>query len=253
MCLTSVGAFAQTVSPDELDRRIEEVIHETKYTWRMPREAGVDDAEKGVISRFVDNVAGFLRSGVNTVLEWVGELLRKAFSPGAASAAGGSSLGWTTVLLYVLIAAILSALVIFMLRVWRDRNRPGSAIFAQEIQGTPDIADENVAADQLPEDAWTRMARDLLERGELRLAVRAFYLASLAHLAKRNLIGIARFKSNRDYERELVRRGHAIPQVLPVFRENVSIFERIWYGMHDINRELVHEFATNVEKIKTAT
>jgi len=67
------------------------------------------------------------------------------------------------------------------------------------------------------------------------------------------LIGIAGFKSNRDYENELRRRGHAIPSLLAVFATNVSMFERIWYGVHEVDRELVHEFAANVDKIRAGT
>ena len=105
-------------------------------------------------------------------------------------------------------------------------------------------------ADQLPGDSWMKLARELLERGELRLALRAFYLASLAHLASRNLISIARFKSNREYERELRRRGHSFPDLLSVFGDNLVSFERIWYGLHEANRELVERFAANVERMK---
>src|ERR1700733_8371753 len=98
------------------------------------------------------------------------------------------------------------------------RNRRKSAIVAAEaIQSAPDLRDENVGADQLPEDGWTKLARELLAKGELRLALRAFYLASLAHLADRNLINLARFKSNRDYERELRWRAHALPALVGVF------------------------------------
>src|SRR2546423_5252771 len=104
---------------------------------------------------------------------------------------------------------------------------------AQAIQPAPDLTDENVAADQLPEDGWTKLGRELLERGELRLALRAFYLASLAHLAGRHLISLAKFKSNHDYERELRRRGHSFPELLSLFGENVQVFDRIWYGMHE--------------------
>ena len=35
-----------------------------------------------------------------------------------------------------------------------------------------------------------------------------------------------------------------------VFGDNVSVFERIWYGMYDVNRELVDEFAANVERMR---
>ena len=81
--------------------------------------------------------------------------------------------------------------------------------------------------------------------------MRAYYLASLAHLAERNLITIARHKSNRDYERELRRRAHTAPAVLPLFSENVSTFDRVWYGLHEVTRELLEAFASNVTRIKT--
>jgi hypothetical protein len=112
------------------------------------------------------------------------------------------------------------------------------------------LADESLGAEQLPEDRWTKLARELLDRGELRLALRAFYLATLAHLAERNLISLAKFKSNRDYERELRRRGHSFPDLLALFGENVTVFDRAWYGWHEINGELVSRFAANVERIK---
>jgi hypothetical protein len=237
------------VSPAELNRRIDEVIRERKYTWRMPRENVEEDSEKGIITQFLQSIADLARDAMRTIWRWVGEWLRRIFGPDPTSL-GGSSFGSMAfpLLLFALLAVALSALGIFLVRIGR-RNRP-AAVAAEEIRRPPDIADESVGADQLPEDGWTKLARELLEKGELRLAMRAFYLASLAHLAQRNLIGIARFKSNRDYENELRRRGHAIPSLLPVFRENVSTFERIWYGVHEVNRELVQQFAANVDKIK---
>ena len=115
------------------------------------------------------------------------------------------------------------------------------------------MADERVSADQLPEDQWTRLARDLLGKGEFRLALRAFYLSSLAHLAACGLIALARFKSNRDYERELNRRSHALPALGSTFSENVLTFDRVWYGLHEANEEMVQQFAGNVERIRATT
>ena len=153
-------------------------------------------------------------------------------------------------LLFISIAIVVSALAIFLFRLWRQRQRRAGAILSEAIVPTPDLTDENVGADQLPEDGWIKLGRELLDRGEMRLAIRAFYLASLAHLAGRSLITLAKFKSNRDYEMELRRRGHALPDLVPVFGENVSVFDRIWYGLHEVNHELVNQFAANVERIK---
>jgi hypothetical protein len=114
------------------------------------------------------------------------------------------------------------------------------------------LTDESIRADRLPEDGWTSLARQFLENQEYRLAMRAFYLASLANLAQRKLVGIAHFKSNRDYENELRRRGHSIPEVLSLFAENLVTLERIWYGLHAVDREQVLRFASKVDRIKTA-
>ena len=154
-------------------------------------------------------------------------------------------------LLYVLVAMVVISLVLLLLRVWQNRHRQPGPIASQPIQPAPDLADENLGAEQLPEDRWLTLARELLERGELRLAVRAFYFASLAHLAERNLISLARFKSNRDYERELRRRGHSFPELVSLFGENVRVIDRTWYGLHQVTAELVSRFAANVERIKT--
>ena len=153
-------------------------------------------------------------------------------------------------LLYGLIIAVIAAALIFLYRVWRKRQQTPPPVASEAILPVPDLADENIRADQLPEDGWAKLARELLDRGEFRLAMRAFYLSALAHLAARHLISIARFKSNRDYERELRRRAHSFPHLLAAFDDNVSVFEGIWYGMHETSRDRVTQFAANLERLR---
>jgi tetratricopeptide (TPR) repeat protein len=247
----------QKLSPAELDHAITQTIHEPKYTWRMPRESVVEpEAEQGVLAKFFGKIGTMLRKWVRAALEWLERWLEKLFRQRshAGSENSGSSYGWimaVEILLYALAAVALAALVIFLIRVWRRRGRATPAP-AEAISPAVDLADENIHADQLPEDGWTRLGRELLERGEYRLAMRAFYLASLAHLAGRNLIRIARFKSNRDYERELGRRAHAFRDLAAIFGDNRLAFERVWYGTHEVNRELAGQFAANLEKLKAA-
>jgi hypothetical protein len=141
-------------------------------------------------------------------------------------------------------------LVALVYRLWRRRQPPVSEWAAEAIQPAPDLKVENVAADQLSEEGWIKLGRQLLEGGEFRVALRAFYLASLAHLAERDLITIAKFKSNHEYERELRRRAHALPDLATLFEQSVTVFESVWYGMHDVNAELVMEFSAKVKSIK---
>jgi hypothetical protein len=253
---TPTGASATSVSPPELDRSIQEVSQQPKYTWRAPREKIIepDNGEEGVFRRFLRRVGNLVKDWLKTLGNWLDNLLRKLFWRQKPFKFESSGYGWMVLLqllMYALIAGVVLGLGFLLYRLWRDKHQPkGSVIASLPLQPAPDLQDENVAADQMPEDGWTKLARELLARGELRLAARAFYLASLAHLAQRNLISLAKFKSNRDYERELLRRAHSFPDLLSVFSENVSVFERIWYGLHEINHELVTRFAANVERIK---
>jgi hypothetical protein len=78
------------------------------------------------------------------------------------------------------------------------------------------------------------------------------YHASLAHLGRRELVVIARFKSNRDYELELRRRARAWPDLQGAFAENVRSFDRAWYGLHEVNAEALQQFEANVRCIRAA-
>jgi hypothetical protein len=249
-----------TVSPPELDRAIQDTIQHRKYTWRAPRkkEAERDDTSSngGFLTRFFERVQGMLGKWFHAMGNWIDRLLRRIFggsqTPTAPKPSGYNWILLLQFLLWVHAAAVVAGLVIFIYRLIRDRRPREEPIASEAIQPTPDVSDENVGAEHLPEDGWAKLARELLARGEFRLALRAFYLSSLANLAGRNLITLARFKSNRDYERELGRRAHSFPELLSTFGQNVSVFDRIWYGLHEINSELVNQFASNVDRIKGA-
>ena len=246
----------ESVSPPELDHALDHVIHERKYAWRMPREKDPepDSGKEGIIQRFLNGVRDKLEEWARGFFNWLGGVLRKLFNGSNGSFLPRSSgYGWILlleILLYGLAIAAACVLIYLIFRAVQNRDRGVPVVAAVPIRPAPDIASEDVGAEQLPEDGWVTLARELLARGEFRLAVRAFYLSSLAHLAERNLITLARFKSNRDYERELQRRGHSFPELLGLFGDNVSVFDGIWYGMHEVNADLVTQFAARVERIK---
>jgi hypothetical protein len=121
---------------------------------------------------------------------------------------------------------------------------------AEPVLATPDLHDEGVQANELPEDEWLKLVRELMAKGELRLALRAAYLAGLAHLGQRELLSIARHKSNYDYRRELRRRARSQNELLAVFDENLLVFERAWYGRGEVDRDLLNHFTGNLERIR---
>jgi hypothetical protein len=90
-----------------------------------------------------------------------------------------------------------------------------------------------------------------MEKGELRLALRAFYLATLAYLAGQELITIAKYKSDREYELELRRRSHTQPHLSGAFAENRAFFESVWYGLHEVTPGIMDRFSQNQEKIRS--
>lgn len=247
---------AEAIQPQKLDRAINDVIQQRKYTWRMPREKQPEAAAKapGFFARFFERVGNLLRDVLRAGFDWLEKVMQKIFGRLRLPPPGSPDYRWVMtkqMLLYGLLAVVISAVAFLLLRFWKIRRRQTEIVAAQVVPSVPDLTDEHVAADQLPEDGWSQLARELLAGGEFRLALRAYYLASLAHLAERNLISLARFKSNRDYERELQRRAHAFPHLVGLFGENVSAFDRVWYGRHEATGELVDQFAAKVERIKS--
>jgi hypothetical protein len=169
----------------------------------------------------------------------------KEFTPNT----GGGFLSWFSNVRVITIALLIVAAGILVTMLLR-RRRPGPMIEAEPIPSTPDLNEEHVSADQLPEEGWLAMARELMEGGHLRLAMRASYLAGLAHLGHRELIRLAKYKSNHDYDRELQRRARAYPELLTAFERNLSAFERAWYGEHEVTTETLGAFSQNLERIR---
>jgi len=244
------------VSAPELDRAIDRVARQPKYSWRAPRETSVEDeaADQGVLRRWLARFGKFCRETLKSIGDWLDNWLRKLFFRQRPPRPSGSGYGWILaeeLLLYGLVLGAAGGLALLIYRVWRGRRPLPSSVVSVPIAPAPDLNDHNVGAEQLREDGWTRLARELLARGELRLALRAFYFASLVHLAERNLIQLAKFKSNREYERELRRRGHAFPELLMPFSENIMVFDRVWYGLHEVSSDLLERFTSNLERMRS--
>jgi hypothetical protein len=246
---------AAPLAPPALERSISDVIQQREYTWRVPRESAPAKPKTKLtwLDRFFKSVGEALKSVAQKAFSWLRKIVQW-LTPRPRAGGKGPALDWFGALKFLLILLCLALVVLIAVlawRMWRNPRAPDEVV-AEPLPAPPDLTSEHTAADQLPEDGWLQLARELLASGDLRLALRAWYLASLAHLAERNLITIARYKSNRDYERELARRAHSLPGVLPVFSENVSTFDRVWYGLHEVTRDLLDNFAANVTRIKTS-
>lgn len=254
-----------SVTPVSLDEALREVIEERRYTWRMPREdfstdSINDEEELGPVGKFFmwwrdmirDTAQSTLR-GIGKIFEWIEKLFPKRTTPTAPNLDFDFVSMALKGLMWLVVAVLVVAVVWIMARLimqYRRQFRPATGIDAgAPPDAMPDLADESVSADQLPEDDWAVLARDLWERGERRLALRALYLGCLAVLARRELLRIARHKSNRDYERELQRRAHAFPEMMELFSMTMVGFERVWYGPHEATGEAFKDFREAFEKM----
>ena len=117
---------------------------------------------------------------------------------------------------------------------------------------TPDLADEGLAANQLPDDEWSALARQKIAAGEFRQALRALFLAILALLGSHHFIAIERWKSNRDYEKELSRKAKTRSDLLALFAQSRLGFERCWYGADSITLQDLESYQSVYERIKHA-
>jgi hypothetical protein len=115
-----------------------------------------------------------------------------------------------------------------------------------------DLADEEIAANQLPDNEWCALAREKMVAGEFRQAQRALFLAILSNLASRRFITVERWKSNTDYEKELGRKAKHLSELSRLFAEGRLGFERCWYGADTVTREDLESYNRIYETIKHA-
>lgn len=256
------SAAVQSSSAGQLDKSIAETVRKPEYSWREPRSispknADLPAAELSMLDRFIKSLAGMLEKYGQKMAVWMQKLedwLKKKFKrdkPNKIHFGEPDWPAWKQSLLFIFYAAAaLAAAVIgvYLYRLFRSK-RASNIPTTVPVITLSEIPDDGLAASQLPDEEWLKMARDLLEKGELRLALRAMFLASLARLAGTGRLSLARYKSNRDYMRELQRRSHDTPAAINAFGDNIDAIERIWYGSHQPTNDVVDAFKGNLALI----
>jgi hypothetical protein len=238
---------------EELNTAISEVLNQPEYKWKFPREI-VPQENDGPLADFLANVGQALRRAGRAFIDWIGAVidwLDKKFGREPSTGKGGWGLGDPQTLLYLCLTAVVVLLAIL---IWRNRSsfrRNSLMVVAETAPPIPDLRSDDVAADALPEDEWLKLAEQMRLSGDLRLAIRALFLAALADLARRQVVSIAKFKSNRDYQRELARRSAAVPQRSASFSVLTGIYERVWYGLYEPSGNMFAECEENVRVLKT--
>ena len=243
----------QTTAIDSkrLERSVDEVLQRREFSWRMPRQEG-NDANRPAWAKWIDGVIDRAKE----IIDWFVEGIRKLFENDSQSSTGksGASDPYAKALQYALWAlGILFAIAAALLLYRQHRNRrtitasPAPAAAASTI----DLSDESVTADKLNDDSWMALAREWIDKGDLRLALRAMHLAGLSFLNSRNLITVRRWKSGLEYSSEVVRRARTVPEVAPAFRRNMRVFEAGWFGMRPVTRETLEELSRGLDEMRS--
>lgn len=237
---------------------IAETLEEKQYQWQFSRRV-VDREEEGDeswIGQRLEEIAESAREILFAVEDWFKNTLRRMMERGRSERDFDAEEGLkffkelsstASLILVVLILGVLIWLAASLYRKFRRDDK--STDVDQGVAGVIDLSSEDIVASQLHEEEWLKLAREQIERGEERLAVRALFLATLAHLGERGLLKIARFKSNRDYRGELGLRARSLGALKLAFDENTTLFERVWYGMHSLGEGSVDFYLKNHETI----
>ncbi len=246
------------VDSQSLDQSIKEVLKRDQFSWRSPRQRQNNDDNDlpwplSMISDLFETFstwADTLNQLMRRLIQWFDELFREDDrddkAPPDSKQWIGSARGGMLVLAGLLV-------VIGVIVFWKTRLRRKEPDAAQEpdapIEATPDLNDENVKADLLPSERWIDMAQTLLRQGSLPQSLRAFYLATLAHLAENGFITIRKYKSDGDYINELSRRAHTQTDLLSTFKQQVGLFTRGWYGMYALTQGDIEKFTAMQKRI----
>lgn len=239
--------FAQAVDPPQLDRAIRDVTQRPEYVWRSPQLATPDLSNPFV--RFTEDAVRFIAENVAAVMHAIVRIVEAVVKWLLGDAPSGSmpdvpgvSPRAVEALMYVLLAITTLAVMGLVVQGIRKRRRIQAVTTVPTTPAIVDITADDVSPDLLPDSGWLELADQWTAQGDLRMATRAVFLALLAGLGTNGVITIDKAKSNLDYTREIRRRARGNNRLQDSFRACVTIFERTWYGRHDMPSELFDRF-----------
>ena len=233
-----------------LDNRIDRVLRSPRYDWRMPLELNPRDTwftrEIGKLTDALAKGARAVRDALSRFHDWWKSLFDHAGKSKKNAAPGGIS---TEALSQIITVLLLATAGVLLYLLWRSHRQEPEAqpVEAVPQAAAPDVADEKVTAEALPDDDWLRLAEQLRAAQDYRKAARALFLALLACLGRRGLVALQKSKTNADYLRELRRRtiGHLFDD--QPFRRAAHLFEAGWYGDHPVTAETLDAIRSDVE------
>lgn len=253
MPLASVTPNAARLPTAEVNQELDRVLTAPEYAWRNPSKVEAPPSWLEQFNDFLrDSLASFGRA-LGRLGQAISRWFLSLFPHFSGIPTGGSDgmsalaqvLSWVTIMGA---AAVLSLILVKII----SRRRTVAPPAAPAAAPIPDLESEDTTADQLPEDEWLRLARQKVEEGDLRQALRALFLAALSLLGAQGLVLIRKSKSNFDYERELRRKLNSVPGLDEIFSADRKLFERCWYGAHPVTSAEFEQSDSLYQRLKHA-
>ena len=247
-------AREQPLNQPILDRQIEKVLQNPEYSWRERADSTPDRQQKSSFEQWMISIRQMLLSFGSWISRQLKSLLKPFELKDPKSQPVLLDTSFSSALLnalsYLLWAAFAGTLILFMIRLLKMKatKLPPSIVPLEK----PDLADEEIEADQPPDNEWYAMAREKMAAGEFRQAQRALFLAILSYLASHRFITVERWKSNTDYEKELARKVKHLSELPGLFAHSRLRFERCWYGADNVTHDDVETYNGIYERIKHA-
>jgi hypothetical protein len=236
MPLASATPDGARLPTGEVNRQLDRVLTAPEYAWRNPSKV---EAPPGWLEQFRDWLRDLLAS-LGRALGRLGRAIVRWFAalfPHVSGMPTGGTDGISAVaqvLSWVTIIGAATVLTLILVKIISRRRTINPPVVPAPAP-TPDLESEDTTADQLPDDEWLRLARQKVDEGDLRQALRALFLAALSLLGAQGLVMIRKSKSNFDYERELRRKLNTVPGIDEIFSADRKLFERCWYGAHPVS------------------
>ncbi len=198
--LEAQEAAAQTLSKDEANARLREILARPEYA---TKKSG----------------ASALGKLLKQLVEWFASLF-----PKRQASAGG--VPWISAVLQYVVILLALGVIGYVIKLVLPRIARRGRIRQKQKRAPRIVLGEHLEPDQSVNDLLSE-AETLARKGELRAAIRKAYIALLVELGERKVLSLAQHKTNRDYLR-------ALREVQPLYLDVTVLtdsFERHWYGL----------------------
>ncbi len=228
------------LSSKKLEKNINKTLQQLQFQWRTPKQA---EEKQSWIFSYLKIALEYLRDTIHSIVDYIRDLFKSSNTDVSKTLSGFKLFMVNTwkVLKYLVPILLILTILFILWRKFRSKKITSTTNLSNSAR-RPDLTKEDVVADELQEHEWLKLSKELLDKGDFRLALRALYLAGISALSQRRLLLVRPYKTDYEYLHELRRRAHTMPNEILVFENNVSVFQRIWYGDYPVDREVLDEY-----------